>query len=110
MATMDVTGVLLIWHSLTSLAVEEWTQTRAIHMKDRCVLPYMWISSSHYFFSSSCARQLGTCRFSYKTIGAKMRAYIRIIPGDEKNLQAAVAYHGPVSAAVDASQNIFRVR
>lgn len=38
-----------------------------------------------------------------------MRNYIRIDRGDEKDLQAAVAYQGPVSVAVDASHNMFRV-
>ena len=38
-----------------------------------------------------------------------MRNYIKIARGYEEDLQAAVAYQGPVSAAVDASHNIFRV-
>ena len=38
-----------------------------------------------------------------------MRNYIRISPGDEAGLKAAVAFQGPVSVAVDGSQNMFRV-
>ncbi len=38
-----------------------------------------------------------------------MSGYIAVSSGDESSLQAAVASTGPVSVAVDASSNAFRV-
>ena len=38
-----------------------------------------------------------------------MRNYIRISPGDEAGLKAAVAFQGPISVAIDGSHNMFRV-
>lgn len=38
-----------------------------------------------------------------------MRNFVRISPGDEAGLKAAVAFQGPISVAVDGSHNMFRV-
>ena len=43
-------------------------------------------------------------------MGAQMSSFINIQTGVESDLQQAVAYAGPVSVAVDASNKAFRVR
>lgn len=42
-------------------------------------------------------------------VGAQMSSFINIQSGVETNLQRAIAYVGPVSVAVDASNKAFRV-
>lgn len=49
------------------------------------------------------------CQFDEDAVGATMSGMVVIKPGSESELQAAVAYVGPVSVAVDASSNGFRV-
>uniref|UniRef100_A0A1X7VRP3 Peptidase C1A papain C-terminal domain-containing protein n=1 Tax=Amphimedon queenslandica TaxID=400682 RepID=A0A1X7VRP3_AMPQE len=48
------------------------------------------------------------CHFKQKNIGAKMRYFLQVEEGNEKDLEAAVAMQGPISVVVDASHNIFR--
>ncbi len=49
------------------------------------------------------------CNFSYEEIGATMSGIVIIRAGSETDLQAAVAFAGPVTVAVDASSTEFRV-
>ena len=50
------------------------------------------------------------CCFDGAYVGADISGIITINPGNEFHLQSAVATAGPVSVAVDASPNSFRVR
>lgn len=50
------------------------------------------------------------CNFSYDGVGATMSGIVMIRSGSESDLQAAVAFAGPVAVAVDASSTAFRVR
>ena len=43
-------------------------------------------------------------------VDAALHGYQRVKHGDEKDLQSAVAMEGPISIAVDAQHNTFRVR
>ena len=54
--------------------------------------------------------QQSSCSYSKSYVGAQMSSFINIQAGVESNLQKAVAYVGPVSVAVDASNKAFRVR
>jgi len=49
-----------------------------------------------------------TCHFSQDTIGATDKGFMDIPQGDETKLMQAVAVHGPVSVAIDASQQSFQ--
>jgi cathepsin L len=50
-----------------------------------------------------------TCRFNPNNTGAHDRGFVDIVPhGDEEKLKAAVAAHGPVSVAIDASHPSFQ--
>jgi len=49
-----------------------------------------------------------TCRFNKQDIGATDVGYMDIPEGDEQALKEAVAIHGPVSIAIDASQSSFQ--
>lgn len=55
-------------------------------------------------------RQQQSCSYSSSSLGAQMSGSIEISSGSESELQSAVANVGPVSVAVDASNNAFRVR
>ena len=54
--------------------------------------------------------QQQSCSYSSSGVGAQMSGSIGISCGSEDDLQSAVANVGPVSVAVDASNNAFRVR
>ena len=49
------------------------------------------------------------CNFSYEGVGATMSGIVMIRSGSETDLQAAVAFAGPVAVAVDGSSTAFRV-
>lgn len=49
------------------------------------------------------------CRFKNRTVGADDKGFIDIPSGDEKKLTQAIAIKGPVSVAIDASQESFRL-
>lgn len=49
------------------------------------------------------------CRFKNKTVGADDKGYVEIPQGSEKKLMQAIAIRGPVSVAIDASQDSFRM-
>lgn len=49
------------------------------------------------------------CRFKNKTVGADDKGYVDIPSGNEAMLTKAVAMKGPVSVAIDASQESFRL-
>lgn len=49
------------------------------------------------------------CRFKNKTVGADDKGYVQIPMGDEGKLTKAVAQKGPISVAIDASQESFRL-
>lgn len=49
------------------------------------------------------------CRFKSKTVGADDKGYVEIPSGDERRLKQAIALKGPVSVAIDASQESFRL-
>lgn len=53
--------------------------------------------------------QQQSCYFSKNYVGASMSGTVRISSGCENSLLSAVAFVGPVSVAVDASNNAFRV-
>ena len=50
-----------------------------------------------------------SCGYSVNARAAQMSGSIQIAQGSESDLITAVAYVGPVSVAVDASSNAFRV-
>lgn len=49
------------------------------------------------------------CRFKNRTVGADDKGFVVIPAGDEKKLIKAIALKGPVSVAIDASQESFRL-
>ena len=49
-----------------------------------------------------------TCRFSASSVGATDKGFVDIPSGDEEALKAAIATVGPVSIAIDASQESFQ--
>jgi len=49
-----------------------------------------------------------SCRFSETTVGATDKGFVDVPEGDEKALKAALATVGPVSVAIDASQESFQ--
>ncbi|XP_057714556.1 cathepsin L.1 [Corythoichthys intestinalis] len=51
----------------------------------------------------------GDCRYNPNTIGATCTGYVDIKKGDERALLEAVARVGPVSVAIDASQESFQL-
>ncbi|CAL1272222.1 unnamed protein product [Larinioides sclopetarius] len=50
----------------------------------------------------------GTCHFQKSDVGATVTGYVDIPTGDEEALKKAVATVGPVSVAIDASQDSFQ--
>ena len=50
------------------------------------------------------------CNFDPDSVGALISGVISITQGSEYHLQSALATAGPISIAVDASTNSFRVR
>jgi len=53
--------------------------------------------------------QDGTCHYKKASSGATCKGFVDIPTGDEKALQQAVATVGPVSVAIDASQESFQL-
>ncbi|XP_055372848.1 cathepsin L [Condylostylus longicornis] len=49
-----------------------------------------------------------TCHFEKSAVGATDKGFMDIPEGDEEKLMQAVAVHGPVSVAIDASQQSFQ--
>lgn len=49
-----------------------------------------------------------TCRYNPKNSGATDKGFVDIPSGDEEALKKAIATVGPVSVAIDASQNSFQ--
>lgn len=49
------------------------------------------------------------CRFKNKTIGADDKGFVDIPSGNERKLVQAIAMKGPISVAIDASQESFRL-
>lgn len=49
------------------------------------------------------------CRFKNRTVGAEDKGYMEIPAGDEAKLTKAIAMKGPISVAIDASQESFRL-
>ncbi len=52
-------------------------------------------------------KQEGKCRYKKKNVGAIDTGYVDIPQGDEQKLKEAVATVGPISVAIDASQDSF---
>jgi len=50
-----------------------------------------------------------SCKYNPSNIGATISSYTDITSGDEGALQTAIATKGPVSVAIDASQNSFQL-
>jgi len=69
--------------------------TRSVFMNCLCVI-YLSLKQS-------------SCAFNKEDRGAEMSGSVSIKSGSESDLQAAVAYVGPVAVAVDASSRAFRV-
>ena len=63
-----------------------------------------------YFCDITCTSQQGQCHYNSSQSVASMSGSVSISSGKEDDLLAAVATVGPISAAVDASSNAFRVR
>ncbi len=53
--------------------------------------------------------QQGQCNYNDKGKGAAAAGIVQIPSGSEEHLQLALATAGPVSVAIDASSNAFRV-
>lgn len=49
------------------------------------------------------------CRFKNKTIGANDKGYVEIPSGNERKLTQAIYMKGPISVAIDASQESFHL-
>lgn len=49
------------------------------------------------------------CRYTSTNMGAKISSYKDVTSGSEGALQNAIAYHGPVSVAIDASNMSFQL-
>ena len=49
-----------------------------------------------------------TCRFTAGNVGATDKGFVDVPEGDEEALKAAIATVGPVSIAIDASQESFQ--
>ncbi|KAK2843704.1 hypothetical protein Q7C36_011919 [Tachysurus vachellii] len=58
---------------------------------------------------SSCLLQDDNCRFNSDTVGATCNGYVNINSRDEKALQEAVAFIGPISVAIDAAHISFQL-
>jgi len=50
-----------------------------------------------------------TCKFKKANVGATLKSFTDVKAGDEKALQEAVANVGPISVAIDASQDSFQL-
>lgn len=66
------------------------------------LFPYSLILS--YFYM----KQEGKCRYKKQNLGATDTGFVDIPKGDEQKLKEAVATVGPVSVAIDASQESFQ--
>ena len=64
----------------------------------------------HETYSDWLCSQQGQCNFNKHNIGASQTGVVVIPKGSEDDLQAATATAGPISVAVDANSNAFRVR
>lgn len=53
--------------------------------------------------------QQSYCKYATGGRGAQITGFIQISSGNERDLQTAVAYVGPVAVSVDASNPAFRV-
>jgi len=53
--------------------------------------------------------QDGTCKFDAKNVGATLTGYTDIPSGDESSLTDAIASQGPISVAIDASNDSFQL-
>jgi len=51
--------------------------------------------------------QDGYCHIDNVTLTAKITGYVNVTPGDPDALKVAVAKHGPISVAIDASRKTF---
>lgn len=49
----------------------------------------------------------GSCKYNVDSLSSKIRGYNRIQEGDERILQEAIAFIGPISICVDASHDSF---
>ena len=67
------------------------------------------LNLSHTALSLPLYSQQQSCSFSSNGLGAQMSGSIEISSGSESDLQSAVANVGPLSVAVDGSNNAFRV-
>lgn len=85
---------LAIYASILSSSTSHM-YTRSVFMNCLCVI-YLSLKQS-------------SCAFNKEDRGAEMSGSVSIKSGSESDLQAAVAYVGPVAVAVDASSRAFRV-
>ena len=53
--------------------------------------------------------QQSYCQYVSGGSGAEITRFIQLASGNEKDLQTALAYVGPIAVAVDASSAAFRV-
>ena len=70
---------------------------------------HIWHASITIYGMPPPSLQQAQCQFNKSYIGATQTGVVVIPSGNEDDLQAATATAGPVSVAVDASSNAFRV-
>ena len=86
-----------------------WTEKAACVLGIIYVYTAFYHSESVYFCDTTYTSQQGQCHYNTSQSGASMSGIVSILSGKEDDLLAAVATVGPISAAVDASSNAFRV-
>ena len=74
-----------------------------------CLCLSLHLSLSLTTHTHTHTQQQQSCSYTSSGIGAEMSGSIEISSGSESDLQSAVANVGPVSVAVDGSNNAFRV-
>ena len=64
-------------------------------------------TESSYPFNQNKTHSDKICKFKRSSVGATVKGYVDLPKGDEEALAVAVAAHGPISVAIDATQLSF---
>ncbi|KAG0445579.1 hypothetical protein HPB47_013712, partial [Ixodes persulcatus] len=106
----DLTGSLEGQYARKTGRLVSLSEQNLVDCSDEAgVLAVFWGVSKLLVRASFSRFQQGKCRFQRKDVGASLTGYVRIVPrNDEKLLEKAVAFLGPVSAAVFAKLPNFR--